>query len=167
MNTDSILLDFDQEVKNRCELIRVNAENVSANLQSALDLTLLAIPEFVRKMPVKELMEKYNGDIQKAASLNAAQKSPPSSPRRKAQQAQATTANNSKKTAKKETPTQQKNLATRSTKTPKQVPSKSPNHLTPSHQLISHAINNSTSNTPRGTPRTKPSPKSPKLPKKP
>ena len=117
MNTDSILLDFDQEVKNRCELIRVNAENVSANLQSALDLTLLAIPEFVRKMPVKELMEKYNGDIQKAATLNAVQKSPPSSPRKRAQSPMTTT-NNSKKTAKKETPTQQKNAAVR-TKTPK------------------------------------------------
>lgn len=161
MNTDTILLDFDQEVKNRCELIRVNAENVSANLQSALDLTLLAIPEYVRKMPVKELMEKYNGDIQKAASMNAVQKSPPSSPRRKGQ-SPMTTGNNSKKVAKKETPTQQKSPAVRS-KTPKQVPAKSPNHLTPSHQVIAHATSN-ISSTPRGTPRSKPSPKSPKFP---
>lgn len=165
MNTDSILLDFDQEVKNRCELIRVNAENVSANLQSALDLTLLAIPENVRKMTVKELMEKYHGDIQKAASLNSSAKSPPPSPKRKAQSPFASSNNNSKKMAKKETPTQQKNTVTKS-KSPKQVLTKSPTHLTSSSQFSGHTSNLS-NNTPRGTPRSKPSPKSPKMPKKP
>ena len=34
---------------------------------SALDLSLMGIPEPVRKMPVKTLIEKYNGDIIKAA----------------------------------------------------------------------------------------------------
>lgn len=65
---EGIIAEFDKEVENRCALIRSNAENISANLQSALDLTLLAIPECVRKMPVKALMENFNGDIQKAAA---------------------------------------------------------------------------------------------------
>ena len=68
LEQDCIIAEFDKEVENRCALIRSNAENISANLQSALDLTLLAIPECVRKMPVKALMENFNGDIQKAAA---------------------------------------------------------------------------------------------------
>lgn len=69
----ALIVEFDREVDSRCELIRTNAENIGANLLSTLDLTLQAIPERVRKMPVKELMEKFNGDIQKAADYCATQ----------------------------------------------------------------------------------------------
>lgn len=124
MNREAILADFDQEVKSRCELIHVNAENVSANLQSALELTLLAIPELVRKMPVKELMEKFDGDIQKAASYFANRKIPVASPR--GVKKDQTPANN-KKPIKRETPTSPKTSAR--PKTPKQIPVKSSSHL--------------------------------------
>jgi hypothetical protein len=64
--SESLIASFDLEVKNRCDMIRSNAENIAANLQSALELTLMAIPECVRKMPLKILMEKFDGDIQRA-----------------------------------------------------------------------------------------------------
>lgn len=68
MEAEAIIENFDQEVENRCRLIRSNAENVSANLLSSLDLTLLAIPENVRKMPVRVLMNSFGGDLQKASA---------------------------------------------------------------------------------------------------
>ena len=162
MTNDSILADFDQEVKSRCELIRVNAENVSANLQSALDLTLLAIPELVRKMPVKELMEKYDGDIQKAAAHCAAPKTQPSPKKR--QQSPGVSVN--KKTQRKETPPQQKQNATRP-KSSKQI--KSPLHMTPGHTTTNTTIKSTaqTSNNNLRNTKKKTVGKSPKMPKKP
>lgn len=72
-----LITEFDREVDSRCELIRANAENISANLLSALELTLHAIPDVVRKMPVKTLMEMFDGDIQKAADYYASQQTAP------------------------------------------------------------------------------------------
>jgi hypothetical protein len=68
MNPEVMLAQFDNEVATRCELIRTNAETVTANLQSALDLTLLGIPDCVRNMPLKVLMQNFDGDIQQAAA---------------------------------------------------------------------------------------------------
>jgi hypothetical protein len=68
MNPEVMLAQFDSEVATRCELIHTNAETVTANLQSALDLALLGIPDCVRKMPLKVLMQNFDGDIQQAAS---------------------------------------------------------------------------------------------------
>ena len=62
-----VLNNFDKEVECRCKFIRSHSENLSINMLSALDLALMGIPEPVRKMPVKTLIEKYNGDIIKAA----------------------------------------------------------------------------------------------------
>lgn len=59
--------DFDKEVEARCAFIRSHAENLSTNMLCALDLALMGIPENVRKMPVKQLMEEFGGDIIKAA----------------------------------------------------------------------------------------------------
>ncbi|KAH0795284.1 hypothetical protein GPJ56_000733 [Histomonas meleagridis] len=67
MDQETLLADFDKEVASRCELIRANAENICANLQSSLELTLLAIPESVRKMPLKMLITDFGGDTQRAA----------------------------------------------------------------------------------------------------
>ena len=63
----TILENFDKEVECRCKFIRSHSENLSINMLSALDLALMGIPENVRKMPIKTLMEKYNGDIIKAS----------------------------------------------------------------------------------------------------
>ncbi|OHT09933.1 hypothetical protein TRFO_21019 [Tritrichomonas foetus] len=180
MNSESVLADFDQEVKSRCELIRVNAENVSANLQSALDLTLLAIPELVRKMPVKELMEKFDGDIQKAATYYSSMKTPPSSPKKKTTSPtlnNAPSATGNKKIIRKEvTPTRQKSPggSRTSTKSPKNPLTKSSTHLTTTHAAPSHVVHppnshNSPSrpSTPSRTARKRTPTKSPKMPKKP
>lgn len=75
--SDDLIKDFDNEVANRCKLIREGAENVSNNMLNALDLTLLSIPECVRKMTVKALVQNFNGDMQKAVQYFAPQKSTP------------------------------------------------------------------------------------------
>ena len=62
-----VLKNFDKEVECRCQFIRSHSENLSINMLSALDFALMGIPEPVRKMPVKTLIEKYNGDIIQAA----------------------------------------------------------------------------------------------------
>jgi hypothetical protein len=68
MQPATLLAQFDSEVAARCDLIRTNAEAVSENLQSALEITLLGIPECVRQMPLRVLMETFDGDIQRAAA---------------------------------------------------------------------------------------------------
>lgn len=64
----TVLQNFDKEVECRCAFIRSHSENLSINMLSALDLALMGIPEPVRKMPVKTLMTKYDGDIIKASA---------------------------------------------------------------------------------------------------
>lgn len=66
MDYNELITDFENEVSNRCKLINANTENVCANLRSSLELTLLSIPEVVRTMPIKQLMNEFNGNIQKA-----------------------------------------------------------------------------------------------------
>jgi hypothetical protein len=68
MSAELLLAQFDSEVATRCELIRTNADAVAENLRSAMELTLIGIPECVRKMPLRVLMESFNGDIQEAAA---------------------------------------------------------------------------------------------------
>jgi hypothetical protein len=68
MQPEALLAQFDSEVATRCDLIRANAAAVSENLRSALELTLLGIPECVRGMPLRVLMEAFDGDIQRAAA---------------------------------------------------------------------------------------------------
>jgi hypothetical protein len=86
---DREILSFDAEVEDRCQKIRENGERVAATMQCWLDITLLGIPEHVRHMSVKDVMEKYDGDIQKAAACfappvpKAARPGPPPTPPRK------------------------------------------------------------------------------------
>lgn len=68
---NTLIDDFDREVATRIEMIRTGAENVSANMINALDLTLLSFPEPVRKMPIKALVVNFNGDLQMAAQYFA------------------------------------------------------------------------------------------------
>jgi hypothetical protein len=68
MEGEAALAQFDGEVAARCELIRTNAETVVANLRAAVELALVGIPECVRTMPLKVLMERFNGDMQQAAA---------------------------------------------------------------------------------------------------
>lgn len=66
MNQDELLQAFDKEVEDRCMIIKTSAENMCGNLQAYLDLILLGIPEQVRKMPVKQLYDEYDGNLQEA-----------------------------------------------------------------------------------------------------
>lgn len=62
-----LILEFDQEAAARKEVIIKNMEAAKNNMINALELSLLSIPEAVRKMPMKKLVEEFGGDIQKAA----------------------------------------------------------------------------------------------------
>ena len=63
---DNLIEDFDKEVNERSNLILKNMENFKDNMLNSLELTLLSIPENIRKMSMKILIEKYEGNIQKA-----------------------------------------------------------------------------------------------------
>ncbi|OHT04468.1 hypothetical protein TRFO_06379 [Tritrichomonas foetus] len=65
---NSLIQEFDQEVDKRCKMIRSSAENTSDNMRNALGLILGSIPECVRKMPLKALVQNFNGDIQAATA---------------------------------------------------------------------------------------------------
>ncbi|EAY04525.1 hypothetical protein TVAG_244260 [Trichomonas vaginalis G3] len=62
-----LILEFDQETASRKEVILKNMETAINGMLNALELTLLSIPDSVRKMPMKRLVEEFGGDIQKAA----------------------------------------------------------------------------------------------------
>jgi hypothetical protein len=66
MSGESLLAQFDSEVISRCELIQATANAAMGNLRSTLELTLLGIPECVRKMPIRVLIGTFDGDIQRA-----------------------------------------------------------------------------------------------------
>jgi hypothetical protein len=68
MSAELLLAQFGSEVMTRCKLIRTNADAVAVNLQSAMELVLIGIPECVRKMPLRIVMKTFEGDIQQAAA---------------------------------------------------------------------------------------------------
>ncbi|KAK8893637.1 hypothetical protein M9Y10_022062 [Tritrichomonas musculus] len=68
---NSLIVEFDQEVEKRCKMIISNAENTSDNMLNALGLILGSIPDCVRQMPLKALVQNFNGDIQAAAAYFA------------------------------------------------------------------------------------------------
>lgn len=65
---NSLIVEFDQEVEKRCKMIMANAENTSDNMLNALGLILGSIPDCVRQMPLKALVQNFNGDIQAATA---------------------------------------------------------------------------------------------------
>lgn len=65
---NSLIIEFDQEVEKRCKMIITNAENTSDNMLNALGLILGSIPDCVRQMPLKALVQNFNGDIQAATA---------------------------------------------------------------------------------------------------
>lgn len=65
---NSLIIEFDQEVEKRCKMIISNAENTSDNMLNALGLILGSIPDCVRQMPLKALVQNFNGDIQAATA---------------------------------------------------------------------------------------------------
>ena len=68
---NSLIQEFDQEVDKRCKMIKSSAENTSDNMMNALQLILGSIPECVRKMPLKALVQNFNGDITAASAYFA------------------------------------------------------------------------------------------------
>mgnify|MGYP003922886981 CR=1 FL=1 len=64
---EKILREFDEEVEKRCSLIRIHTAGLINNALIELDVALMGVPENVREMPLKELIGKYEGSIEKAA----------------------------------------------------------------------------------------------------
>ncbi|EAY10424.1 hypothetical protein TVAG_271150 [Trichomonas vaginalis G3] len=62
-----LIQEFDQEAASRKEVILKNMEAAINNMLNALEISLLSIPDSVRKIPMKRLVEEFGGDIQKAA----------------------------------------------------------------------------------------------------
>jgi len=64
----SLVAEFDAEVKERVSMIRRNAENTARNMNNALDLILTSLPASIRQMPIRQLVDNFGGDIQRAAA---------------------------------------------------------------------------------------------------
>lgn len=56
-------------------MMEQNTRNTETNMRNALDLTLTSLPQAIKSMSMKTLMEKYGGDIHKAMAGST----PPSS----------------------------------------------------------------------------------------
>ena len=67
-SNQQLIEEFDKEVEMRCNIIRNNMENVCQSMLNSLELTLFSIPSNVKQLTMKELMEQYDGDIQKASN---------------------------------------------------------------------------------------------------
>lgn len=67
---EGILTGFDNEVNERCMLIRTQCDNLITSIRGSFDIALIGIPEPVKKMPLRQLMEEYNGDIIAASLKN-------------------------------------------------------------------------------------------------
>lgn len=66
MKHDELLAQFDDEVDQRCALLRETADGMCSRLSATLDILLLGIPERVRSMPLSELLSDYGGDVKRA-----------------------------------------------------------------------------------------------------
>ena len=66
--TNTLITEFDEEVEKRCKLMRSSAENTCENMLNSLGLILSSIPECVRSMPLKALIQNFDGDIQAATA---------------------------------------------------------------------------------------------------
>ena len=86
--TNSLITEFDEEVEKRCRLMRSSAENTCENMLNSLGLILSSIPDCVRGMPLKALVQNFNGDIQAAtayfnpSTVQTLPRSPKTSPKR-------------------------------------------------------------------------------------
>jgi len=77
MDIDTLISDFDKEIQNRIYQMRSGAEIASANLTNAFNVLIKTIPKNVLQMPMKSLLDNFQGNINDATSYLMSPKSTP------------------------------------------------------------------------------------------
>ena len=66
ISSNLLITQYDEEIEQRCSILKLHSENLINNMLCSLDIALSSIPESIRKLPLKVLMEDFNGDLEKA-----------------------------------------------------------------------------------------------------
>lgn len=65
-DNSTIISQFDIEYKEMLLLMKKNTENVTQNMMNSLEYTLLSLPDCIKHMKLKDLMEIHHGDLNHA-----------------------------------------------------------------------------------------------------